>query len=191
MDSPTSESDRLAALVVNPKMADIPAKRIGPWEIVHTGKHTCLMHDERGMVMSNEDHEIHAAADFAATASGVVLVLGLGLGMVVRMLLARDEVSRVAVVEIAKPVILLVGNTFKDNRRVTIRQGDVFSQGAIRKHRRRYSDASAIWADIWDSADAGTYGSRLALTARWSSVCPNIKCWGMDRSSRAWEGKSK
>ncbi len=186
-EDPTLEEARLVGLVVNPKMVDIPARRIGQWEIVHTGKHTCLMHDERGMVMSNEDYEIHAAARFAATATGCVVVLGLGLGLVVRMLLARAEVSRIAVVEIDNEVIDLVGDTFQADRRVTIREGDAFSSQCVRKHRRKYSDATAIWADIWDAADANSYGQRLALTARWAGVAPRIDCWGMGRSVAHWE----
>lgn len=185
-DNLTPEQERLARLVVNPMMKDLPGERNAPWEIAHDRYQTALMHDKRGKVMTNDDHEIRDAARFASTASGCVLVLGLGLGMVIRMLLARDEVTCIAVVEIDQKVIDLVGDSVTHDRRVTIRQGDALSAGTVKKHRRRYPNASAVWADIWDSADANSYDSRMGLIAKWQEVAPDIKCWGMDRSQINW-----
>jgi hypothetical protein len=134
------------------------------------------------MVMSNEHSEICDAAAYASAACGCVVVLGLGLGLVVRMLLASSKVDRIAVVEIDTDVIQLVGDYFKNNKRVSIGQGDAFAQRTVKKYRRKYPQTESVWADVWDSCQGDSYTQRLALTARWSMVSPTVVCWGMERS---------
>lgn len=113
-------------------------------------------------------------------ARGRVLVTGLGLGCVVRGLLASPAVAQVEVVEIDSNVIELVWPEFEAEPRVALRQGDALSLDWPSDHTWDYA-----WHDIWADPDDETTADldRLhqALLLRYRDRCPRQGAWQLPR----------
>lgn len=96
---------------------------------VTDGTYVRLLHKGRGLIMSNTQMEYRTSIGFVTEARGHALISGLGLGMLLRPLLARHEVHQITVVEIAQEVIELVGPSYRDligAGRVRIVNADTF-----------------------------------------------------------------
>ena len=169
-------------------LTDIPVRRKGKWEVVHQEQRdgeikTALVHDERGEVMTNANDEIHDAASFAASACGRVLVLGLGLGLVVRLLLARDQVDEVAVVEVEPDVVVLVGSDLlggEHEGRLHIRTADAYSPEVVEQFTQWRPQS--VFADTFDNADERTHGDRQKARELWEPVTQRLVIWQEERS---------
>jgi hypothetical protein len=101
------------------------------------------------IVMEDSKRELRKHLPIWMTARGRVLVTGLGLGCVVRGLLANQNVDRIDVVEIDRHIIRVIGPEFTDPR-VTIHQADAL--------KIRFSPDTRFdfaWHDIWSDTDAG------------------------------------
>lgn len=109
-----------------------------------------------------------------------MLVAGLGLGVVLRPLLVKPEVTAVIVVEINEDVIKLVGPKFSDPRLV-IMQGDAKDDGPIDLFAERGHKFETIWLDVWAGINKDNEPEMKRLTAMWRRVlAPKgwIGCWG-------------
>jgi hypothetical protein len=111
---------------------------------VYPGTYTRLM---RGsvLVMSDTPAEVSDHREAIRRAHGRVLIHGLGLGMVLKAMLAREQVERVDVVEVSEDVIRLVAPTYTADPRVHIHHGDAITF--------RFPAGQAfdvVWHDIWD-----------------------------------------
>jgi hypothetical protein len=109
------------------------------------------------VVMDDSPHELKKHLNFVLRARGRVLVTGLGLGCVVRGLLARPAVQHVDVVERSQDVIDLVGPYMPASRRLAIHHADAFEF-----LRNPASDWDCAWHDIWTDTDAGEPSLQLA-----------------------------
>lgn len=144
------------------------------------GTYTQLVHDRRGIVMSDTDAEIRDLASlFWRPPRGRILVNGLGLGCVVHGLLALDDVTHVDVVEVDADVIGLVGSQITDPR-VTIHHADAFT---IEWPRGTTWDGA--WHDVWDSLNTDNLsspdavpGSYAALNRRYARRTTWQAAWG-------------
>jgi len=122
-------------------------------------------------VMSNTPDEIHDFMYFFYKATGSVLVNGLGLGVLLKALLTKLEISDITVIENSPDVIKLVGGHCQDER-VEIIQADAFQFQPPKG--KRYN---AVWHDIWDFICADNlpemhrlhrkYGKRADFQASW------------------------
>lgn len=146
----------------------IPEGESGDWKIT---KFTVSEHDIRGMsyalngrpvpagtytrlvkngawdpMMSDTPAEIGDHLDFIHRATGNCLLNGLGLGVVLKAILAKSEVTHVDVIEIEQDVINLVYPTYQDENRVTLHHADAFE---IQWPKDKYWDCA--WHDIWPS----------------------------------------
>lgn len=83
---------------------------------VHLGKGEIVMEDSL--------RELRKHLPIWMSAKGQVLVTGLGLGCVVRGLLANPDVTHIDVVEIDKTICKLIGPEFEGNPRVTLHLAD-------------------------------------------------------------------
>lgn len=105
------------------------------------------LHLEQGeVVMEDSLKELSTHLPIWLKAKGKVLITGLGLGCVVRGLLASPDVEHITVVEIDPHLLRVVGHEFRSNRRVELIQGDalkVFLPG-------RFDYA---WHDLWTDGD--------------------------------------
>ena len=168
-------------------MTDLQQKQIGPWSLCHRerprrsqGRLTSLFHDERGEIMNNEPFEVEEAAEFAAKCSGHVLVLGLGIGMIVRMLKSLPQVDQIYVIESEREVLDLIGPSVCSDR-VKLYHANAYDNDAPKN---LFGDRKfdAIWMDIWDNAEAETYTLRLLANGIWSDRADLVGIWALMRS---------
>jgi hypothetical protein len=123
------------------------------------------------VIMSNTPDEISDALSFIYRAEGSILINGLGLGVVVKALLEKPEVTDITVIENSEDVMKLVAPHYTDPR-LTIIKGDAFTweppKGKV---------YDAVWHDIWDNICADNlpemkklhrkYGRRSKYQASW------------------------
>lgn len=97
-------------------------------------------------MMSDTPAEIGDLLDFIHRAKGECLLNGLGLGVVLKAILAKPEVTHVDIVELEQDVINLVWPTYRDGNRVTLHHADAFT---IQWPKEKRWDCA--WHDIWPS----------------------------------------
>lgn len=83
--------------------------------------------DQGDVVMEDSERELKRHLPILLAAKGRVLVSGLGLGCVVRGLLAKPGVTHIDVVEIDSTILNLIGPEFDGNPRVALHQGDALT----------------------------------------------------------------
>lgn len=96
-------------------------------------------------VMSNTPDEIRDFSQFVRYAKGSILVNGLGLGVLLKALLNKPEITDILVIEKSSDVIKLVGEHYLKDSRVTIINADAFDYTPPKNKR-----FNAVWHDIWD-----------------------------------------
>lgn len=146
------------------------------------GTYTKLVHNKRGIVMSDTDAEISDMSGlFYKRPRGRVLVNGLGLGCVLMGLLAIPEVEHVDVVEVDEDVIELVGSQISDQR-VVIHHDDAFT---IKWPAEVRWDVA--WHDVWDelcvdnlSSEDARPGSYAALHRKYGRKVGWQASWGFE-----------
>ena len=114
---------------------------------VPAGTYTRLMKEGAfDPMMSDTPAEIRDHLDFIYQATGKCLLNGLGLGVVLKAILAKPEVTHIDIVEIEQDVINLVWPTYKDGDKVTLHHADACT---IEWPKRTTWDCA--WHDIWTS----------------------------------------
>lgn len=96
-------------------------------------------------VMSNTPDEIKDFEHFVRLAKGSILINGLGIGVLLKALLNKPEITEITVIEKSEDVIKLVAPTYLTDSRVTIINADAFE---YKPPKDKYYDA--VWHDIWD-----------------------------------------
>lgn len=99
---------------------------------------------EGEIVMEDSPTELMKHLPIWMMARGSVLVTGLGLGCVVRGLLANPAVDHIDVVEIDATIIRLIGPEFFGNKRVKIHHGDAIEIEFPPERRWNFA-----WHDLW------------------------------------------
>lgn len=176
---------------------DIPEGRKGPWSVkrfeisqtdaiicslkalasplrrgqIAPGIYTKLVHANRGIVMSDTPDEMMDHVEFVKHATGHVMIAGLGLGMVLKAVLAKPDVTRVTIVELDPNVIDLVSPHYRDLR-LTIVQGSIFDFKPPKG--TRYD---AVWFDIWDTICGDNVPEMTRLKRRFSRYANWLGCW--------------
>lgn len=159
---------------------DVPAGESGLWSIgkkeieestytFHRGKVYVLnpctittlrritgstMHLSGEVVMDDSPFEIRSHLNFMMKARGNVLVSGLGLGCVVRGLLANPAVKHVTCIEISQNVLELV-KPFMPKDRLTIIHDDALKLTKPEKSPLWLTRFDCAWHDIWADRDNG------------------------------------
>lgn len=100
------------------------------------------MHTEGEVVMEDGLPELRRHLPIWLHARGRVLVTGLGLGCVVRGLLANPLVTHVDVIELDRAIIRAIGPEFQEEPRVRITQGDALECELP-------GEWDYAWHDIW------------------------------------------
>jgi hypothetical protein len=132
-------------------------------------------------VMSNTPDEINDFRYFVQKAKGSVLVNGLGLGVLLKALLNKPEVTEITVIEKSPDVIKLVSPTYLTDERVIIINDDAFT---FKPPKGKKYDA--VWHDIWDDICIDNleemkklhrkYGKKTNYQESWCrSICENQK----------------
>lgn len=126
------------------KGATIPAGR-------YTALHrmtAATMHTDGELVMHDVPHELKSHLNFMLRARGGVLITGLGLGCVVRGVLANPAVHHVTVVERDADVLRLVEPFMPKSKRLTIIPDDALEYAKTTRERFDYA-----WHDLWVDPD--------------------------------------
>lgn len=132
-----------------------------------------LQHGE--VVMEDSFRELRRHLPIWMAAHGRVLKTGLGLGCVVRGLLAVPEVTHIDVVEIDQKIIDVVGAEFAGDPRVTITHGDALE---LRPDGRRWDFA---WHDIWTEGNDGLQGLHARMMRNLHPVVGQQGAWAFPR----------
>ena len=126
------------------KFASMRAMFHGGRGCLPAGTYKKLTH-HKYLVMSNTPDEIRDFLHFVRQADGSVLVNGLGLGVLLKALLNKPEITDITVIEKSEDVIKLVAPTYLKDKRVTIINADAFEWRPPKG--KRYN---AVWHDIWN-----------------------------------------
>lgn len=134
---------------------------------LHLGRGEC--------VMSDDPKELKRHLPIVLQARGRVLITGLGLGCVVRGILVRGQVDHVDVIEMDTGVLEMVADTFCDDSRVTIHEGDALTH-------RWPSDArwDYAWHDIWGD-NPGTQVLHAQLLLKYRDLAAQQGAWMFPR----------
>jgi hypothetical protein len=133
------------------------------------------LHQDGETVMEDSLPELRKHLPIWIRAIGKVLVTGLGLGCVIRGLLAKPDVERVTVIEIDKDVLRVVGHEFASNRRV-----ELILANALRwEPRGRMFDWA--WHDIWCEGPPHVSVLHMKLIKRFARCANHQGSWGMPR----------
>lgn len=134
------------------------------------------MHLDRGViVMEDSRRELRKHLPIWLTARGRVLVTGLGLGCVVRGLLANPAVEQIDVVEIDDDILRVIGPEFARDPRVTLHHDDALT---IQFHPAARWDFA--WHDLW-TEDEGLQGLHVQLFARFWRRVGRQGAWAFPR----------
>lgn len=98
------------------------------------------------VVMEDSRRELQKHLPIWLAARGRVLITGLGLGCVVRGLLANPAVEHIDVVEIDGGVLRVIGAEFRDSKRVNLIHGDALTIDLPGRW-------DCAWHDIWTDGD--------------------------------------
>jgi hypothetical protein len=130
------------------------------------------------VVMEDTPFELQTHLGFVLQARGRVLVTGLGLGCVVRGLLANPNVDHITCLENSEDVLKLVGPHMSTDR-LTILEADALKWTA--KNKDRFDCA---WHDLWTNRGAGEphldhWHARLLINCR--QTVGHQGAWAMER----------
>lgn len=130
------------------------------------------------IVMEDSLTELRRHLPIWMMARGRVLVTGLGLGCVVRGLLASPEVDQIDVVEIDRDIIRIVGAEFKDDPRVKIHHAD-----ALKADWQDGERWDAAWHDLWIDGP-GLQELHLKLLAKYRDRTGHQGAWAFPRITK-------
>lgn len=175
----------------------VPEGKSGDWEV---SKFTVEDHDIRGIsyalhgrpvppgsytrlmkkrafdpMMSDTPAEIRDHLEFIYEAHGNCLINGLGLGVVLKAILCKLEVTHIDVVEIEQDVINLVWPTYKDGDKVTLYHADAFT---IQWPKDTYWDCA--WHDIWPSICTDNLPEIARLKHKYAHKVKWQRAWAED-----------
>lgn len=149
------------------------------WTVLHRWTEATLNQSAGEPVMDDTPREIKRHMPILLRGHGRILVSGLGMGCVIRGLLAKSEVEHVDVVEIDRAILERFGPEFDGDPRVTLHHDDA---EAIRWPARTRWDFA--WHDVWSDESAGGDPLDLIhvrLLARYESMATRQGVWMLDR----------
>jgi spermidine synthase len=133
------------------------------------------LHENEGeVVMEDSRHELQKHLAIWLNATGRVLVTGLGLGCVVRGLLASPQVEHITVVELDPQILRIVGHEFQFNPRVTLIRGDALTVQLT-------GQFDYAWHDLWTDGDEHLQVLHAKLLARFRDQCRIQGAWNLPR----------
>ncbi|AFU88200.1 methyltransferase [Caulobacter phage CcrColossus] len=183
-----------------PRLVDVPEGVSGNWRVekffakrsassimdelrgrgLPEGEYTRLANDTEDCFMSDTPAEYRDAMWFIGAAKGDILISGLGLGMVVKALLKKPEITSITVLELSEDVIKLVAPSYPDPR-VRIIHADCRTWKADRKF-------DYAWHDIWAEVSLDDLPEMQLLRRRYAKAMKASQrqhVWGEDLIKRS------
>lgn len=147
-----------------------------PWQTRLERPSWATLHLDRGeIVMEDSVLELSKHLPIWLAAKGTVLITGLGLGCVVRGLLASAAVEHIDVVEIDDGIVRVVGPEFAHNARVTIHRADALEWD---KDGAKWDYA---WHDLWTDGDDHLQTLHMRLMKRFHGRVKKQGAWAFPR----------
>lgn len=125
--------------------------------------------------MEDSQSELQKHLPIWLRARGRVLVTGLGLGCVVRGLLAKPDVDHITVIEIDRSILRIVGHEFESNTRVSLVHGDAL---AFHPNGHHWDYA---WHDLWTDGEEHLQCLHARLMAKFFHSCDVQGAWEFPR----------
>lgn len=133
------------------------------------------LHQDFGeVVMEDSIRELRRHLPIWMTAYGRVLVTGLGLGCVVRGLLASPRVEHIDVIEIDPMIIGAIGVEFAQESRVSFYRGDALTIDLP-------GCWEFAWHDLWTDGEVHLQRLHAQLFARFLTRCEHQGAWAFPR----------
>jgi hypothetical protein len=135
---------------------------------------------ERGTVLVMSDTPAERLECFEAyhRAEGICLVNGLGLGMLLKNMLAKTSVTEITVVEISQDLIDLISPYYTDTR-LTYVCADALTYNPPKG--KRYN---MVWHDIWDDICSDNLEDMAKLHRKYGRICDWQGSWMKDECKR-------
>lgn len=147
--------------------------RVKEWG--ETNMHLEIPHE---CVMEDSERELRRHMPIWLNAHGKVLVTGLGLGCVVRGLVASPNVDHIDVVEIDDDIYNIIGKEFKDNPKVNLILGDALTMELP-------GEWDYAWHDIWSEEGHGKLQcEHLSLMKLFRDKCGPQGAWMLPRLAK-------
>jgi hypothetical protein len=152
------------------------------------GDYTRLICEGRGIIMSDTPAEQLDHLNAVRNAKGSCLINGLGIGMVLKNILLKKEVTDVTVIELEQDVIDLVAPTYLKDKRVTIINASAYDYKPPKG--KRYG---MVWHDIWDTIstdnlpEMGRLHRKYGRIADWQDSWAKYECQRERRKDRERE----
>ena len=140
---------------------------------VPEGTYTRLLIKGR-IVMSDTPSEMRDHSEAVYEATGSCLINGLGIGMVLKNILLKKDVTDVTVIELNNNVIGLVAPYYKD-KRVNIIQADAYEYQPPKG--KRYN---MVWHDIWNDICTDNLEEMAKLHRKYGRRCDWQGSWGKE-----------
>lgn len=145
---------------------------------------TCLrrmtaatMHLTRGeCVMEDSYSELCRHLPIWLKGHGKILVTGLGLGCVVRGLMASDRVEQVTVIELDQRIIDRIWPEFMSDTRAMILRGDALDYEFPPGTKFDYA-----WHDLWTDGKPHLQNLHMKLFFRYEKMCRHQGAWRFPR----------
>ncbi len=143
----------------------------------------CKLHVGKKLMMSNTPWERQTNYQFLMHGKGDVLILGLGLGYVVRDLLREkcNPINSITVVENNKGVVKLV-SPYVEHPKVEVVHADAFTYKPTKMF-------DSIWADIWDTPGEEQTSERRKLIGhyrKYKNPGGWMKTWSQSDTRWGW-----
>lgn len=157
------------------KMTKIRSMFHGGRDYVPAGNYKYLKRNGE-TIMSNTPDEIKDFRSFVSMAKGTILINGLGIGVLVKALLEKSEVTEITIIEKSKDVIKLSAPTYEMDKRVTVINADAFEYQPPKG--KRYN---CVWHDIWDNINPDNLDEMKTLHRKYGRKCDYQESWCRDR----------
>lgn len=170
----TIERSMAGGGIVNPEQFAMNFERCGFPDYTLLRRMTeATMHCVGEIVMEDSRSELQKHLPIWMAARGRVLVTGLGLGCVVRGLLAKQDVDQIDVVEIDDGILRVIGPEFAKNPRVNLHHGDALKIDLPGKF-------DFAWHDLWKEGD-GLQRLHARLFIKYLRQCGPQGAWAFPR----------
>lgn len=181
LQSGVSGAWKVARYTVTPqgaKMHNLREIFNGRNRFINAGEYWGLFRNGK-IIMSNTPAEINDHYPFIKKAQGKVLIGGLGLGMVLKCLLEKPDVTKVVIVEQSPDVIKLVAPAYTNDPRVTIVNSDIFAYTPTERY-------NCAWFDIWDDISGDEYPEMKRLHRKFGRYVGWSDSWCRKQSKRLY-----
>jgi len=136
------------------------------------------------IIMTDDEIELLSNKWFLDNASGDILILGLGFGLIVFPLLKDDTIKSITIIEREQDIIDYVGDKIKNldiKNKVQIKNGNAYD---YHKNESEHGKYDYVYIDFWHKLDKSAIADMKEMLTTYKPFLKNeksvLKCWGYD-----------